>query len=184
MRIAIARRFIPLVAVLALSSCSFFQRPPPLPRHAAVEPNDTEKEFVSLVQNADIIYFPSEAAALTSRTEPAWKLLAALDSNGSAFAIGADWTDNERGRRRYLDEAGKSGAEILALDETDQVVADKIVTYLREHRNDKVLVFIRRERLGLGQGIPHLVAQQTKARQLILNPRKSSNSAARLLARN
>ena len=184
MRTAIARQLFLLVAVLVLASCSFFQRQPPLPRHAAVEPDDTEKDLVGLVQGADVIYFPSEAAALTSRAEPAWKLLAALNNNGSAFAIGADWNASERARRHYLDEAGKAGAEILALDDVDQIVADKIVTYLREHRNDKVLVFIRRERLGLGQGIPYLVAQQTKARQLILNPRKSSSLGARLLARN
>ena len=184
MRTATARPLVLVIAVVLLSSCSFFQRPPPLPRHAAVEPDNTEKEFVGLVQGADVIYFPSEAAALTSRAEPAWKLLAALDSNGSTFAIGSDWNPNERARRHYLDEAGKSGAEIMALDDADQIVAEKIVTYLREHRNDKVLVFIRRERLGLGQGIPYLVAQQTKARQLILNPRKSSSSGARLLAWN
>jgi hypothetical protein len=183
-RTARARQLILLVAAVLLSSCSFFQRPLPLPRHAAVESDDTEKEFVGLVQRADVIYFPSEAAALTSRDEPAWKLLAALDRNGSTFAIGSDWNTNERARRHYLDEAAKSGAEIMALEGADAIVAEKIVTYLREHRNDKVLVFIRRERLGLGQGIPYLVAQQTKARQLILNPRKSSNSAARLLARN
>jgi hypothetical protein len=181
---ATARPLVLLVAAVLLSSCSFFQRPPPLPRHAAVEPADTEKEFVGLVQGAVVIYFPREAAALTSRAEPAWKLLAALDSTGGAFAIGADWNPNERARRHYLDEAAKSGAEIMALDEADQIVAEKIVAYLREHRNDKVLVFIRRERIGLGQGIPYLVAQETKARQLILNPRKSSSPNARLLAGN
>jgi hypothetical protein len=183
-RTATARPLVLLLAAVLLPSCSFFQRPLPLPRHAAVEPAGTEKEFVSLVQGADVIYFPSEAAVLTSRAEPAWKLLAALDGSGGTFAIGADWNTNEHARRHYLDEAAKSGAEIMALDEADQIVAEKIVTYLREHRNDKVLVFIRRERLGLGQGIPHLVAQETKARQLILNPRKSSSSRARLLAGN
>jgi hypothetical protein len=63
------------------------------------------------------------------------------------------------------------------------LVADKIASYFSEHRNDKILIFIPRERLGLGRGVPYLVAQQTKARQLILNPTKSA-AVPRLLAAN
>src|SRR2546421_465428 len=66
----------------------------------------------------------------------------------------------------------------------DQFAADRIASYFREHGNEKVLVFVRRERLGLGQGVPYLVAQETKARQLIVNPRKPSAAGARLLAGN
>lgn len=182
MKTAFARQLVLLAALLIFSGCSFFQPQPALPRHAAVEPGGTEQEFVRLVQDTDIIYFPSEAATLASRSDPAWKLLAALGGNDSSFAVGWDSSGSERARRDFLNEASKGGGHILALDETDQFVADKIVSYFQEHRYDKVLVFIRRERLGLGTGVPYLVAQQTKARQLILNPRKSSGT--RLLARN
>jgi hypothetical protein len=181
--IAIFRQLFPLAAVVLFSGCSFFQQPPPLPRHAAVERSVSEEEFIGLVQDADIIYFPSEAATLTSRSEPAWKLLGALRGGGSSFAIGSDWTATEHARKNYLNEASQAGGQIFSLNDEDQFAADKIAAYFREHRNDKVLVFIRRERLGLGRGIPYLVAQQTKARQLILNPTKSSTTP-RLLAGN
>jgi hypothetical protein len=176
-----------LAAAMMLTSCALFHREPPLPRRAQVEASGTEEEFVRLVQDADIIYFPSEATTLTSRSDPAWKVLAALRQGDSSFAVGYDWAGKESGRREFLGEASRSGAQTLELNEAgenrDQVAADKIGTYFREHRNEKMFVFLRRERLALGQGVPYLVAQQTKARQLILNPRRSS-SGARLLARN
>ena len=177
------RRLVLLAAAIFFSSCSFFQRPPPLPRHAAVERGGSEEEFVRLVESADIIYFPSEAATFTSRSDPAWKLLAALRNGGDPFAIGWDWSGNDRDRRDFMSEAGKPGVGVLVLNDADQSVADQIASYFGEHRNDKVLVFIRRERLGLVRGVPYLVAQQTKARQLILNPTKSPASP-RLLASN
>ena len=169
---------------LLLSSCSFFHREPPLPRRAVIEAGGNEEKFAALVEEADIIYFPSEAATFGSRSDLAWKLLAALRSRGDKFAIGWDWSGNESDRHDFVIEAGKPGARVLVLSDVDQLVADKIVSYFGEHRNDKILVFVRRERLALGQGIPYLVAQQTKARQLILNPRKSSRSGSSLLARN
>ena len=184
-----------LAAAVLISSCSLFHREPPLPRRALIEASGSEQEFASLIQDADIIYFPSEAASLAARSDPAWKILAALRLSGDSFAVGYDWTGKDAGRRDYLNEASKSGAQTLRLNEpasreqgeespvTDQVAADRIASWFREHRRDKLLVFVRRERLALAQGIPHLVAQQTKARQLILNPRKSA-TGARLLARN
>jgi hypothetical protein len=174
-------RLILFAAAILFSSCSFFQRPPPLPRHAAVERGGSEEEFVRLVESADIIYFPSEAATFASRSDPAWKLLAALRGGGDPFAIGWDWSGNERDRRDFISEAGKPDAQVLVLNDPDELLADKIASYFREHGNHKILIFIRRERLGLGRGVPYLVAQQTKARQLILNPTKSS-AGARLLA--
>src|SRR3954471_17049641 len=156
-----------LATAIVLSSCSLFHREPPLPRRALVEASGTEEEFVSLVQDADIIYCPSEAVALTSRSDPAWKVLAALRQSGGSFALGYDWVGKESGRREFLNEAGQSGAQTLELNEAsenrDQLAADKIANYVREHRNEKVFVFLRRERLALGQGVPYLVAQQTKA---------------------
>lgn len=148
-----------------------------------MERGGSEEEFIRLVDSADIIYFPSEAATFASRSDPAWKLLAALRSEGDPFAIGWDWSGNERDQHDFVIEAGKSGTRILTLNDADQEDADKIATCFREHRNGKILIFIRRERLGLGRGVPYLVAQETKARQLILNPTRSS-SGARLLAAN
>lgn len=176
-----------VAAAFLLSSCSLFHREPPLPRRAVIESHGSEEKFVDLIQETDIVYFPSEAAVFGSRSDAVWKLLDALRDSGS-FAVSWDWTSNERDRRDFLDEAGKRGAQLVALNEpganADEAAADKIGSYYRDHRNDKVLVFLRRERLGLGQGVPYLVAQQTKARQLILNPRKSSGPGGRLLARN
>ena len=176
------RAFLALAVAIQLSSCGFFQHEPPLPRHAVVEAGGSEEKFTSLIQEADIIYFPSEAATFASHSDPTWKLLAALRSGGNEFAIGWDWSGNEPDRHDFVIEAGKPGARVLMLNEADQLVADKIASCFHEHHNDKILVFIRRERLGLGQGVPYLVAQQTKARQLILNPRKSRGSGAPLLA--
>jgi hypothetical protein len=183
-----------LAALGLLSSCGYFSHQPPLPRRAAIETTGSEEKFAAVVQDADIIYFPTESVALHSRTEAAWKLLETLRERGGPFAIGWDWNGSETDRRAYLDEAKNGGAEILALNDakwrtrneaglsSDQFVADEITAYLREHRSDKILVFLRRERLGMGVGVPHLVAQTTKARQLILNPRRRADSGARLLA--
>lgn len=188
-------RAFSFTALCLVSGCGYFSHQPPLPRRTAIEPSGSEEKFAALVQGADIIYFPSESVALASRSEAAWKLLETLRGRGSPFAIGWDWTGNEGDRRKYLDEASNGGAEILALNDAkwrarneaalsaDQFVADEIAAYLREHPSDKILVFLRRERLGMGQGVPYLVAQKTKARQLILNPRRRSDSGARLLAR-
>ena len=181
-------------ALSLLSSCGYFARQPPLPRRAAIEPAGSEEKFAALIQDADIIYFPSESVSLHSRADAAWKLLEALRGRDGPFAIGWDWSSSENERRTYLEEATRVGAEILALNDArwraqndpplsaDQFVADTIANYLREHRSDKVLVFLRRERLGMAEGVPHLVAQKTKARQLILNPRSRSDSRTRLLA--
>ena len=188
MKIREVRAFVLVSAGLLLSGCSFFQREPPLPRHAVVESGGSEEKFTDLIQEADIIYFPTEAAVFESRSEPAWKLLDALRRDAQSFALAWDWTSNERGRREYLSDARKGGATLMALNEAgtsgDQFVADKIASYFRDHRNEKLLVFVRRERLALSQGVPYLVAQETKARQLILNPRKSATSGATLVARN
>ena len=167
-----------------LPGCSVFHREPPLPRRAVIEAGGSDEKFAGLIEEADIIYFPSEAAVFGSHSDPAWKLLAALRSRGDKFAIGWDWSGNESDRHAFVIEAGKPGARVLVLSDANQLVADKIASYFGEHRNDKILVFLRRERLALGQGVPYLVAQETKARQLILNPRKSPAPGPRLLARN
>ena len=181
-------------ALFLLPGCGYFSHQPPLPRRAAIEHSGSEEKFATLIQDADIIYFPTESVALHSRSEAAWKLLDTLRGRGGSFAVGWDWTGDEGDRRDYFDEANKSGAEILALNDAkwrarndtavsaDQFVADEITAYFRQHHNDKVLVFLRRERLGMAQGVPYLVGQKTKARQLILNPRRRSDSTGGLIA--
>jgi hypothetical protein len=213
-----------------VSGCSFFSRQPPLPRHAAVEPTGSNEKFAALVQDADIIYFPSESVALVSRSEAAWKLLEALRRNGSSFSLGWDLAGADREHRDFLAEARKSGAEILGLrvpspivDEeilrdfqpppgdfekfarrlssrelseagvraaysaallAQQYAAAEIAARFREHRGEKILVFLRREHLGRDHGVPYFVAQKTKARQLILNPHGHPKPGPGLLARN
>ena len=92
----------------------------------------------------------------------------------------------------FLRAAGKRGAHVLALgrpaasiatQSSEEFAAARIADYFREHRGEKILVFLRRNQLDQAQGVPHFVAQSTKARQLVLNPRPASTPRGRLLAR-
>ncbi|MEY2565105.1 MAG: hypothetical protein QOH88_3298 [Verrucomicrobiota bacterium] len=88
------------LSALALfcSSCGFFPSQPPLPKHAAIESRITpqaDEKFDALVQNADIIYLPTELFESASRPDPAWKLVEALQRHGAPFAIGFDLIDSD-----------------------------------------------------------------------------------------
>jgi hypothetical protein len=92
----------------------------------------------------------------------------------------------------FLRAAVKRGAHVLALgrpsaniatQSSEEFAAARIADYFREHRGEKILVFLRRTQLDQTQGVPHFVAQSTKARQLVLNPRPASTPRGRLLAR-
>ena len=202
-----------------------------MPRHAAIESSGSDEKFAHLVEEADIIYFPSEAVALSSRSETAWRLVEALRRNGNSFALGWDLRAEEDPKHRgFFTEAAKSGAEVLALHPpaelapddisrgfepppgdferfaqrlasrhvsevklraiyeaellAEQFAAEKIATYFRNHRSEKMLVFLREDQLGPDHGVPYFVSQKTKARQLILNPKRHSASGPGLLARN
>ena len=212
-------------ALFVCGSCSFFSRPPALPRQAAIESrNADDEEFDALVQSADIIYYPSESVTLRTRSEAAWELLEALQRHGGSFALGWDsisgeqqvvldeWANRSAAAassampRLHLDAApgeeekghaflravGKRGARVLALgrpaasiatQSSEEFAAARIADYFREHRGEKILVFLRRTQLDQAQGVPHFVAQSTKARQLVLNPRPASTPRGRLLAR-
>jgi hypothetical protein len=219
-----------LAALFVLADCSFFSRQPPLPRRAAVEPDGDEVTFTNLVQSADIIYFPIESLVLLPRSSAAWKLLEALKRDGGSFALGCDMAaGDEKVRRTLLNEAGKSGAEVLALHVPPELVsaerapefvpppedferfarrftsrglkesalrseyeahlvrqqlaAEKIASWFKEHRSDKIIVFLRRDEVRGDYGVPYFVAQKTKARQLILNPQRRRESGPGLLAR-
>jgi hypothetical protein len=87
------------IAILALcSSCAFFRSQPPLPKRTAIESKvapEADEKFDALVQNADIIYFPTELLELASRSELAWKLVEAVHRHGGSFAIGSDLIGGE-----------------------------------------------------------------------------------------
>lgn len=97
----------------------------------------------------------------------------------------------EESGHAFLRAAGKQGAHVLALgrpaanigtQSSEEFAAARIADYFREHRGEKILVFLRRTQLDQAQGVPHFVAQSTKARQLVLNPRPASTPRGRLLA--
>jgi uncharacterized iron-regulated protein len=98
-----------LIALLASGgSCAFFYRQPPLPKNAAIEATGTpqsDEKFTTLVQKADIIYFPIELLGPPPRTEPATKLMEALQRNGDSFAIGSDLIGGEE--QTLLDQWAK-----------------------------------------------------------------------------
>jgi hypothetical protein len=228
--VAIWARGLLFAGFFLVASCSFFSRQPALPRRAAIESTGSGEKFARLIEEADIIYFPSESVTLDSRSEAAWKLLEALRGTGGSFALGWDLGERADDYRNFLAEAGKSGAGILPLRAPAQVVADettrgfepppddfekfarrfsprdpnepkmrdayetalraeqfaaaKISSHFREHRGEKILVFLRRDHLGPDRGVPYFVAQKTKARQLILNPQRHREPGPGLLTRN
>jgi uncharacterized iron-regulated protein len=262
-----------LMVLFALcGSCGFFYRQPALPTHAAIESREApqaDEKFAALVQNADIIYFPTELSGLISPSEPAMKLLDALRRNGNVFAIGWDligaeeqplldqWvkrqlsTENLTSRlhlsgtarerencRALLGESKEWNVRFLALrcpadllaatrsevmphvlarpefprgfhpppgdferfaerfsaarmNETglraayeaallaEEFAADRISGYFREHRDEKLLIFVHRQHLENIRGVPYFAAQKIKARQLVLD---SQSNRLRLLA--
>jgi hypothetical protein len=208
--------------LLSCSSCAFFSQPPALPRHAAIETKATplaDARFAALVQNADIIYFPTELLGPGLSSEPAAKLMRALAENGNSFAIGWDliaaeeqalldqWangeisterlftrlhlsgTEREREKdRALLVEAKKLQARFLALGSLGvaraevEFAAQRIVGQFREHRDEKLLVFLDRRHLETTNGVPHFVAQKIKARQLVLDSHSDRSSRTQLLA--
>jgi uncharacterized iron-regulated protein len=261
------------MALLAsCGGCGFFYRQPALPRHAAIESREAplaDEKFAALVQNADIIYFPTELSGLMSPSEPAMKLLDALRRNGNAFAIGWDligveeqplldqWVKRQlsaenltsrlhlsgpaRERencRALLSESKEWNVRFLALrcpadllaaarsevmpnelarpefprgfhpppgdfqrfaerfsaarmNETglraayetallvEEFTADRICGYFREHRDEKLLIFVHRRHIENLRGVPYFVAQKIKARQLVLD---SQSNRLQLLA--
>ena len=208
--------------LLSCSSCAFFSRPPALPQHAAIETKATplaDARFAALVQNADIIYFPTELLGPGLSSEPAVKVMDALQGSGNSFAIGWDFiaaeeqtlldqwangeisiealfarlhfsgTERERERdRALLREAKRWRARFLALRSPGvartevEFAAQRIVGQFREHRDEKLLVFLGRRHLETTSGVPHFVALKIKARQLVLDSHSDRSSRTQLLA--
>lgn len=64
---------------------------------------------------------------------------------------------------------------------SEQFAAERIVMHLSDHPRSKVLVFVHRRYLDSTRGVPQFVAQKTKRRQVVLEP-KPASSRADLLA--
>ena len=63
----------------------------------------------------------------------------------------------------------------------EQFAAEQIVTYLREHEGEKLLVFARRRELGGDLGLPAFVAQKLKLRQINFELEGSRKAQPRLV---
>ncbi|MDP9003507.1 MAG: hypothetical protein M3N12_01805 [Verrucomicrobiota bacterium] len=206
----------------ACASCGFFQSQPALPKRAAIESRVTpeaDAKFDLLVQNADIIYLPTELFESATRPDPAWKLVEALQRHGDPFAIGLDLIDGDgqssldewmrpqvstdrlfsrlsfsgtaRERdncRTLLRETKRRSARFLALgrplerpatppqapsrevyETEEEFAAARVAQNFRDHSEEKLLLFLHRQHLGSASGVPALVAQKIKARQLVLD---------------
>lgn len=116
------------MSLLLFGGCSFFSPPPPLPRQAAIERGSSDERFASIVEDADIIYFPSEVFVLLHRADPAWRLLEALRRSGNGFAVGFDSGAPAESRQVLLAEAKKSEATVLELRKPDELTGEQIST--------------------------------------------------------
>jgi hypothetical protein len=100
---------------------------------------------------------------------------------------------DEENSRSFLRAASRKGARILALgrpsanmatQSSEEFAAGRIADYFHQQKSEKILVFLRRTQLDQHHGVPYFVAQKTRARQLVLNPRRTSAPGGRLLAGN
>jgi hypothetical protein len=231
--VAVLGRICSIALLGSCASCAFFYRQPALPQRVAIEARETpqtDESFTALVQGADIIYFPIELLGPGARTEPATKLVEALQRSGSAFTIGLDliagdeqtlldqWAKRElsteklvthlhlsgtpREREncrvflgqakdwdvRFLALRGPANVPAAAQSETsrellaEEFAAARIIEHFRRHRDRKLLVLIHRRHLENDPGVPSLVAQKVKARQLVLDAKSHPSSRSQLLA--
>jgi hypothetical protein len=138
------------------------------------ERDDDHRNFLTEAGKSGAEILPLRAAALVEADET---------SRGFEPPPG----DFERFARRFptrdLNEARLRDAYETAL-RAEQFAAAKISSHFREHRGEKILVFLRRDYLGPDRGVPYFVAQKTKARQLILKPERHREPGPGLLTRN
>ena len=103
-----------VASIGAFPSCAFFSGKPPLPKQASIEhlgPPVTGTDFAAVVENADIIYFPTNRTASAGRSEPAALLLEALERSGRPYAIAWDLID--AAQQPQLDELPAKPVELL-----------------------------------------------------------------------
>ena len=87
--------------------------------------------------------------------------------------------------RRLLRDAAPLGVHFLGLGDDaagEQFAAATISRYFEANRAEKILVFFHRAHLGRDHGVPYLVAQKVRARQLVFDSKPSPTSSAQLLA--
>ncbi|CAN5545418.1 hypothetical protein BH20VER1_BH20VER1_19940 [soil metagenome] len=79
-----------------LQGCAAFSGKPPLPKRASLErvpkPAATT-DYSALVAGAEVLYFPRERVGSSARSDPAARLLDALQQGGVPFAIAWDIID-------------------------------------------------------------------------------------------
>jgi hypothetical protein len=135
---------------------------------------DEHRTFLAEAGNSGAEILPLRAPAQTEADET---------SRGFELPPG----DFERFARRFPTR-DRNDARLRAAYEAallaQQFAAVKISAHFREHRGEKILVFLRRDHLGPDRGVPYFVAQKTKARQLILKPERHREPGPGLLTRN
>jgi hypothetical protein len=82
---------------------------------------------------------------------------------------------------RGMNETGLRAAYEAALL-AEEFAAERIVGHFREHRDEKLLIFVHRRHLESARGVPYFVAQKIKARQLVLDSQPHRSSPSQLLA--
>lgn len=139
------------LGVIALSGCSIFSSKPALPRHAAIETRPAPSagtDYIGLVANAEVVYFPAERAAFGGRSEPSARLLDAFLQNGAPFAIGWDLLDASQ--QPLLDElqgaTGKAREDVIRRLEI--VGSGRAREHCRAVLRDERLVGLRHLALG------------------------------------
>jgi hypothetical protein len=94
--------------------------------------------------------------------------------------------DFERFVERFPASRATTEAKLRAAYEeellAEKFAAARIAAHFRENRHEKILAFVHRAQLGSNHGVPFFVAQKTKARQLLLNLKRRTDSSSRLLA--
>ena len=64
----------------------------------------------------------------------------------------------------------------------EEFAAERIVGHFRAHRDRKLLIFLHGRHLGSAGGVPYLVAQRIRARQLVLDSETDRSSRSQLMA--
>ena len=113
----------------------------------------------------------------TNRTVATDDTISALHLQGSAREVEIC--------RRLLRDAASLGVHFLGLADDaagEQFAAATISRYFEANRAEKILVFFHRAHLGRDHGVPYLVAQKVRARQLVFDSKPSPTSSPQLLA--
>ncbi len=139
------------LGVIALSGRSIFSSKPALPRHAAIETGadpSAATDYVALVANAEVVYFPAERAAFGGRSEPSARLLDAFRESGAPFAIGWDLLDASQ--QPLLDEllAATGAAREEVIRRLEIVGSGRAREHCRAVLRDERLTGLRHLALG------------------------------------